>query len=187
MLSSQWPSIEVKTAFGILLMFVEFFIPFTILIFCYVKIVCVLSRRINTDLIQNTSKGKSSEITTGQNDRNKAIDTGRDKFLIARRNTITTLLIIGACFIICWSQNQILYFMYNCGYNLDYNSTYFNYTIIMVFLNCTVNPFIYVLKYRDYQEALKNFFNCTKNEPDSSIGIISFSMSNANTPQLLST
>ena len=29
----------------------------------------------------------------------------------------------------------------------------------MAFCNCTINPFIYLVKYRDYQIALKEFCN----------------------------
>ena len=76
--------------------------------------------------------------------------TGKDKFQLARRNTIKTLLIVGLCFIICWSQNEVMYFMYNCGYDINFSRTYFQFTFLMVFLNCTVNPFIYLIKYKDY-------------------------------------
>ena len=56
-------------------------------------------------------------------------DTGKDKFQLARRNTIKTLLIVGLCFIICWSQNQTIYFMHNCGYEVNFNSTYNQITV----------------------------------------------------------
>ena len=55
-----WSSDEVKTAFGIGIMFVQFFIPFTILVICYGKIVYMLIRRINTDLITDKSKGSNT-------------------------------------------------------------------------------------------------------------------------------
>ena len=91
-------------------------------------------------------------------------DSGKDKFQLARRNTIKTLFIVGLCFIICWSQNQTIYFMHNCGYEINFNSTYNQITVLMVFLNCTVNPFIYLIKYRDYQQALKTFFYCSRKQ-----------------------
>ena len=34
----------------------------------------------------------------------------------------------------------------------------------MVFINCTVNPFIYLFNYQDYQKALKSCFGCLKQE-----------------------
>ena len=99
-------------------------------------------------------------VTGPTEDTGKIIDVQKDKFQIARRNTIKTLLIVGCCFIICWSQNQIVYLMFNFGYNLDWNSDYWHFTNLMVFLNCTVNPFVYLFKYIDYQVALKAFFSC---------------------------
>ena len=149
-MSALWPSDAVKTAFCIGIMFIQFFIPVLVLIMCYGKIVWVLTRRINTD------SGINFKGT------NQAAETGRDKFQLARRNTIKTLLIVACCFVICWSQNTILYFMYNCGYDINFNTAYYEFTILMVFLNCTVNPYIYLINYRDYQEALKTALCCNK-------------------------
>ena len=111
----------------------------------------MLTTRINTDLLQSKSKtsnmDKASDINAG--------NTSKDKFELARKNTVITLLIVGLCFTICWSQNQ----MYNLGYPINFNTKYHHFTVVMVFMNCTVNPFIYLIKYRDYQEALKKFFS----------------------------
>ena len=94
--------------------------------------------------------------------------------------TINTLLLVGLCFIICWSQNQELYIMYNCGYDLNFNSTYLQVTIPMVFCNCTVNPFIYLIEYRDYQEALKIFLHCFTNGHQGSNSVSSTSLHSSN-------
>ena len=59
-----------KTAFGLGLMFNQFFIRVIILVICYGKIVWVLTGRINTDLIENIST-KIAEHGT---------DTGKDMF-----------------------------------------------------------------------------------------------------------
>ena len=50
--------------------------------------------------------------------------------------------------------------MYSMGYEAYWNGTYFNFCLIMLFLNSTVNPFIYMFKYQDYQVALKHLFGC---------------------------
>ena len=156
-----------KTVFGFCLIIIQFFIPLMVLIICYSKIVWVLTRRINNDLVKPQYTVNNSEDVTSSVDNTKIVtqttDPGTDKFQLARRNTIKTLLIVGLCFIICWSQNQVRYLMFNCGYNINYNTSYHQFTILMVFLNYTVNPFIYPIKYRDYQEALKTFFHCYKN------------------------
>ena len=150
-----------KTAFGIVLMLIQFFGPVIVLIFCYGRIVWVLTRRINNDVMKTKSKFDDSD--SGSTVKRTA-DTGRDKFQLARRNTIKTLLIVGLCFIICWSQNQVRYLMFNCGYDINFNSNYHEFTTLMVFINCTVNPFIYLMKYKDYQEALRTLFHCNNEE-----------------------
>ena len=85
-----------------------------------------------------------------------------DKFEIARTNTIKTLLLVALCFVICWSNNQVYYLMYNLGFNVDWNSSFYQSTVVMAFLNCTINPFIYLAKYQDFQTALKLFCGCGK-------------------------
>ena len=122
---------------------VQFFIPFLILVYCYGRIVWVLTRRIGSSI----------------GDYNAA-DNVQSKFQTARTNTIKTFLLVGICFIICWSNNQIYYLMYLLGFDADWNSIYYRFTILMIFLNCTVNPFIYILKYKDYQVSLRDFLKC---------------------------
>ena len=100
-----WPSEDVKTAFGILLMVIEFFIPFVILIYCYGSIVWMLSRRIHTDMTdinahQSKTRSINTKINENQKDKNhkreqQLADVHKDKFQIARRSTIKTLLIVG--------------------------------------------------------------------------------------------
>ena len=152
-----WPNETLKTSWGIVVLFIHFFIPVFILIFCYGNIVCMLSRRISTNDVhlQNQNPNNSTAMTV--NSEKQVTDTHKDKFQLARRNTIKTLLIVGCFFFLCWVQCQIVYMMHNCGYEVDFNGTYYHYSILMVFLNCTVNPFIYLFQYRDYQIALKRF------------------------------
>ena len=122
-------------------------------------------------------KAQDTETNKGK-DNNKAqlADAHKDKFQLARRNTIKTLLIVGCCFIICWTQNQVIYFMFNIGYPVDWNSAYFQFTVLMVFLNTTVNPFVYLFNYKDYQIALKQLLHC--NNIDNALS--STPMSNSN-------
>ena len=131
------------SVFAVFIQFLIFILPLIILVYCYGRIVWVLHTRINT----NTTE---SQFNLG------------DKFLLARKNTIKTFLLVGLCFIICWIQNQVYYLIFNLGSEVDWNSTYYKYTILMIFLNCTVNPFIYLIKYDDYQKALRNFLFCGK-------------------------
>ena len=119
---------------------IGFLVPLLILTYCYGRILWVLTRRIGSNL-------------------DKAA-TQNDTFHVARTNTIKTFLLVGVFFIICWSNNQVYYLMSKLGYKINWNGTYYKFTVLMVFLNCTVNPFIYLIKYKDYQKALKSCFGC---------------------------
>ena len=134
----------------------------------------MLSRRIHTDMTDTNvnSVGNNSisfeyqSPASGLGKRKQLTDVHKDKFQLARRNTIKTLIIVGCCFVVCWSQNQVLYLMFNLGYDLDWNSGYYHFTVLMVFVNCTVNPFIYLVKYQDYQIAFREFLWCKNTNQD---------------------
>ena len=123
----------------------------------------MLSKRIQMDDFScNKSNNNGNEIK--EDKRSQLKNAQKDKFQLARRNTIKTLLIVACCFIVCWSQDQIFYFMFYCGYPIDWNSHYYHIIGLMVFLNSTINPFVYIVMYRDYQIALKTLLGCNKKE-----------------------
>ena len=122
-------------------------IPLLILVYCNSRIVWILTRRIDSNL--DNSGNSENKLSR--------------KFLLARTNTIKSFLLVAIFFIICWTCEEIYYLMYNLGYEANWNGNYFNFCLIMVFLNSTVNPFIYLSKYQDYQVALKYLFK-TKGE-----------------------
>ena len=110
----------------------------------------ILTRKIHSNLDNKQRNVSESESVLSR------------RFLAARNNTVKTFLLVGICFIICWVNDEVYYLMYNLGYDADWNGTYFKFCVIMVFLNCTVNPFVYLIKYQDYQVALKQFFTKEK-------------------------
>ena len=66
----------------------------------------------------------------------------------ARANVIKTLATVSLFFVFCWAWNQTYYLMYYLGYpHVDFTSGFYNFTVIMVFLNCCVNPVIYSIRY----------------------------------------
>ena len=139
-----WPNQSAKSIFGVILVMIEYFIPLCILMYCYGRIVWMLTRRIESYLSK--------------------IDNQSNMFQIARKNTLKTLLLVGLCFVICWSGSQFNYLLYNIGYPADWNGTFFKVITLMAFGNCMINPFVYLMKYKDFQEGLKYLFMCTQRE-----------------------
>ena len=116
---------------------------------CYGRIAWILTKRIDSNLEATSS---TSEVE----------DAIKRKFLKARNNTIKTVLLVGICFIICWVNDEVYYLMYNLGYDADWNGTYFKFCVAMIYLNCTVNPIVYLASYQDYHRALREFFSRSK-------------------------
>ncbi len=111
-------------------------------------IIKMLTKRITGDTLGATAGSQKSGT---------ANEVEENKFERARKNTLKTLIIVACCFVICYIQNQILFFMSNLGYQVDWDSTYYHFTVLMMFLNSTINPFIYTITYNDYQVALREF------------------------------
>ena len=144
MRTAFWPAAKIKNIVGTFAVCVQFIIPVLILFYCYGRILWIITKRIDSNFNRNV--------------------TQTDMFQAARNQTIKLLVIVALFFVICWSNNQVYYLMYNLGYGIDWNGTYYQFTVLMVFLNCTINPFIYIVKYKDYQEALRNLLCCTKQQ-----------------------
>ena len=139
-LYSFWPSALTHRIIGVFLVAEKYVIPIIILIYCYGRIIWVLSKRAESNLDNTGDQG--------------------DKFQLAKKNTIKTFLIVSICFFLCWFNSQLAYLLYNLGYNISLADTYNSVSTVIAFVNCTINPFIYLIKYRDYQMALKSFCSC---------------------------
>ena len=117
-----------------------------ILMYCYGRILWIIRARIETKM--------------GGEDAQTA------KFELARNNVVKTLLIVGFFFIICFLGNEVYYLFFGLGFEVDQNSGYYNFTAGMFFLNCTINPFIYLLNYKDFQKALMRQICCKTSRHD---------------------
>jgi len=73
----------------------------------------------------------------------------------AGRNALVTSLVICCGFIVCCTPNNILVFLYFLGYHLDFSSWYYHFTVVLVFSNSCINPFIYAAKYHEFQQAVR--------------------------------
>ena len=133
-----WPSDAFQREFGLYLVFSNFLLPVFILIYCYCQILWILRQRITSGLDSGTS--------------------GSSKFQTAKTNVIKTLLIVVLFFFLCFASEETFYLLYNLGYEVDWDGVYYKFSVVMVFLNCTVNPFIYLFNYKDFQKALRNLF-----------------------------
>jgi len=74
----------------------------------------------------------------------------------AGRDAVVTSLMICCGFIACWSINSIIIFLSTIGlYTLDFSGWFYHFSVVLVFLNSCINPFIYAAKYREFQKGVK--------------------------------
>ncbi len=132
-----WPTSYARRAIGIFNFVIKFFIPLSIFIFTYGWIFRVLKLRV--DVAQQA----------GTENRTSTFDQ-------SKRNSAKLLLTVVAGFVVCSAWNQIFFLALNLGAPLPIG-TFYRFTVVMLFLNCCINPFIYIAKYKEFQVALRRF------------------------------
>ena len=146
----RWPNEATRRFIGILTVVVEYIIPLFIIILSYYKISAVMRRRVEAHVsIIPVNHGE-------QRNQNEPKHISREgKMARARKNVVRTLMTSSVSFVLCWTWNQGFFLLFNLGFPVDYNGTFYHFTVFMVFLNVCTNPFIYAFKYNQYQERLK--------------------------------
>ncbi len=137
-----WPSSAAKALFGTVWILVKLIVPAITLIFCYGRIAFVLHHKVK----------ERNEANNG------VARTADDKFIRGRKNTIKTLFIVAVCFLVCWTWNQVHFFMFNLGVTFRFTTAVYHVQVMMVYLNTCINPFIYAFKYEKFQEAALSLF-----------------------------
>ena len=164
----MWPSLLTSQIVAVVVVVVLVFLPASILIFVYGRIVWVLSRKAKSDVISDINRGENKD---------KIADASTElrikNYELAKRNTIKTLVTVAACFIICWMGNQVWFLLFNIGYEIQFDSVGYQFTVLMVCVNSTINPFIYLIQYKEYQAALKALI-CKKGKTTSQNSCFSF-------------
>ena len=73
----------------------------------------------------------------------------------AGRNALMTTLTICCGFFICWSPMQIYNLVTVFSGNVDRSATFSHFSVLLVFTNSCINPFIYAAKYREFQTGVR--------------------------------
>lgn len=136
---ANWPNDEIRQAVGIFTLILQFFFPLIVLTFSYIS-------------IWNIFRDKSSK---NSNRNGPTIQTKAEKNERVRKNTIKTFMIVAIAFVLCWSWNEVYFFIFNLGYSLSLDSPFYHFTVLMVFLNCCINPVVYMIRYEEFKHSLR--------------------------------
>ena len=127
---TQWASESVRLFFGISTYLFLYLGPILIHIYCYGRILYVIFRQKNFQTSSDSTKKR------------------------AQIKTIKLLLIVVLAYIACFSWNMNIILLYCLGIDLDFQSWSYNLSVILTYLNCLVNPIIYVFFYKQYRQQL---------------------------------
>ena len=125
----QWPTPIIARTGGVCTFLVMYLGPLIIIFATYCHMVIKLRMRISPD---DANSGMSR----------------------ARKNVIRTMVIVNIGLVLCLTINQVYFLLFNIGFNLTLQTAFYHSAILLAFVNCTINPFIYLVTYRAYQRAL---------------------------------
>ena len=182
-----WPSLATARAVAFVQTFVNIVMPILVHSFCYTSILSVLRKRtiivasedcglrktsgINVNpktpatislpstFSANATTSWTSNASTDQSSRSsdKRHNPLEMQNETAKRNVAKTLVIVTACYFICWMPNQI-YVILNVTGIISTFGDIFGLTVILAFVNCCINPIIYIGKYDAFRSGLSLLF-----------------------------
>ncbi|XP_071494131.1 histamine H2 receptor-like [Diadema antillarum] len=88
-----------------------------------------------------------------------------------RRNVTITLLAVFIMYGICWMPNHVTFLQFGLGGPLDLTGGWYYFTLILSYLNMSINPFIYALKYKIFKEGCRRLF-CNRSSPCCRRGVV---------------
>ena len=139
-LFSRYPSLTFQRTVGLIIIVVQYVIPLTCISYCY----AVIFIRLSADR-------REAGVGCGRR--------GDKTAMRVRRNVIRTLLAVSACFVICWTPNEVYYMAHNFGLPVDFDAPLYNLSVMLVFVNCCVNPVIYTFTYTRFRHAVRDMFS----------------------------
>ena len=176
-----WPSRQVAMVVTALQNIVNVVLPIAVHCACYARILKTLKMRVSPSeqagsstaastglplssegiMITSTSTTIHNALQVRKNARAPANPptVNQKQDMAATRNMNTSFAIVTACFFACWMPNRIYIFIYHIGVVSHFRETYES-SVILVFLNCCINPFIYAAKYKPFKKGFSRLIRC---------------------------
>lgn len=101
-----------------------------------------------------------------------AASASQKQFSRASQNVVTTVLYTTVIHVVTWTGNQVLIFMTAFGYVTDFQAPTFQVLLLATYCNSCVNPFVYIVKYREFRRAVKRIMFFCKSIKSINSGIM---------------
>lgn len=142
---SVWPNPRTQLSVGVVLFGLQYFIPFSALVYLYASMAAHVHRRVSP-----TANLDPKGVPAGP-----AAPRRNETMAKARGNIIKTLAIVSVFYVLFWSSNQWYFVLFNAGaVPMKAGSAFYSATVILVFLNCCINPVVYGFKYKQFQNGV---------------------------------
>src|SRR6218665_113506 len=138
-----WPSETSQLTYSICIIILTFFIPMALLVFFYGSVLLVVRQRSQVFHGHYATQDMSADLQTNPHR--------------AQMNILSTMIIVSVAFVVCWFPSQIWYLFYIIQYNVPNNDTFFSFSLFLIFLNISLNPFIYALKLDPVKKKLRGW------------------------------
>ena len=76
----------------------------------------------------------------------------------AQMNLLQTCVILVIMFFLCWINHIIRFILINGGYFMSLSRTYYPSTLFFIILNSCLNPFVYCVRYKEFQGQVAAIF-----------------------------
>ena len=178
-----WPSRKVAITVGGVNTFVNVVMPIAVHCLCYIRILTTLRARVSPadqPGLSSVAVTPLPPVSTGLTDPSQSSGSrtvqwrylhkvgctkpkmkqhGHSFNMKATKNVTKSFAIVTACFFVCWIPSKVYVFLYRLRV-VSYFGDVYQYTVILVFLNCCINPFIYAAKYDAFKKGLAKLFRC---------------------------
>ena len=80
-------------------------------------------------------------------------------------NLLQTCVILVVMFVLCWLNHVIRFVLLTGSYFLHLRTTYYPSTLFFIILNSCLNPFVYCVRYKEFQDRVAVLFRLKVIEP----------------------
>ncbi len=148
-----WPSLELSQAWGYAVFVSVCPLPLFTFAFVYVNIYVVVRR--SKIAVASSSSNSSSSDTTGS-DVNQPPKVSKEE-----KEVLKTLVLVCLVYTIFVTPTTVYYLFYTIGFDLEFASGYYYFSLVLAIANCATNPFVYLAKLKSLRNALKLIFGCS--------------------------
>ena len=86
---------------------------------------------------------------------NSDSSTQSDKLHKAQMNLLQTCVILMVMFVLCWTNHVIRIILISGGYFMHLRTSYYPSTALLIVINSCLNPFVYCVRYKEFQGQVK--------------------------------